>query len=305
MKKRIKVQIITNYFCNFHCEYCYLGDLRKDNKIINIDLLKDNLKEILNYYDIESIGILGGEPTLLKDNLREIRNTVNKICPDLKINIITNLSNDLDLDNVSYATSLNQERDQYQETRLKLLTNNNKDLGLNIVVTPSLLNKPVQELIRELEQYGLNTELIRYSLSENNLIQYNITDNDFSKYLKEVIIEYNKRPRNFNLNNINMPNDCIEKSYSPLMDSVIFITPYNKFAYIKYHNSKENFYSVDTVQEFTDRAREEFNLYYQKCSHCKYKYFNHCYAEHLKLKEECSGLKELLEWYEENIYKNN
>ena len=298
--KSIKVQIITNYFCNFNCEFCYLGKLRQNKDIINLEFLKNNLLDIAKFYKIESIGILGGEPTLLT-NLQDIVNISKEFCKE--INIITNLSNGFPINNVNYSTSLNKERDQYKETRFKLLINNNKDIGLNIVITPSVLNKPIKLFIEELEQYGLNIELIRYSLSQNNEITYDIDDRDFENYLKNFIIEYLKKPRNFKLNNIEMIESCLNKEYSPLMDSVIFITPNNKFAYVEYLNNKEHFNEVNTIELFRFKAEKELNEYTKKCSQCKY--FMNCYAEHLKLNQECSGLKNLLKWYEENIYKND
>lgn len=301
--KKIKVQIMTNYSCNFKCEYCYLGSLRKDQTILDHEILAARLSEIEQEYQIETIGILGGEPTLIGNKLNDIIKTVKCFSP--KILVITNLS-DIDIlkdRDIEISTSLNLERSCYNQTRAKLLINNNKNLGLNIVVTPSILKKPIKKLINELEQYRLNTELIRYSASHNNDIVYDVQDDDFSVYLKQFIIEYLKKPRKFKLNNIQMIEDCIEHKYSPLMDSVIFITPHGKFASIKYYNNKEDFCLSNDILEFKKKAEDELNLYRQKCSQCKY--FKHCYAEHLKLDEKCSGLLELLNWYEENIYKND
>ena len=58
--KKIKVFITTNYFCNFDCEYCYLGYLRNDSMVIDIEKLKKQLSEISVSRKIEEIIIAGG-----------------------------------------------------------------------------------------------------------------------------------------------------------------------------------------------------------------------------------------------------
>ena len=39
MKKKIKLSIQPTFLCNYNCEYCYLGNLRKDKTILDLDIL--------------------------------------------------------------------------------------------------------------------------------------------------------------------------------------------------------------------------------------------------------------------------
>lgn len=301
-KKKIEVNVMPNYFCNFSCEYCYLGDLRKDSKIIDTELLIKNLEDIASKYDIDRIGIYGGEITLLPE---EVLKKLVTVCKDFSDNIvlISNLSNSLDVEGVRFATSLNYERTDYEKTKLRLLFTDKENLSINIVITPSILKREIKDLMKELDLYGANIELVRYSPSKSNSFRYNISDEEFENYLKVFISEYYNRDSKFTLSNISMLEDCLDKKYSPCMDSVIFINPYNKLCFIDFDEDREFFHEVDSIDDYISSVETEYRKYAEKCSGCEY--FGHCYAEHLNLNEKCCGMKSLLKWYEENIYKDH
>lgn len=307
MKKKIKVQINTNYFCNYNCEYCYLGNLRKNPKVIDTQKLKENLDEIAAEYDIDTIGIYGGEVTLLpKQQVRKIVEISKEYARH--VFLVTNFSNPdyiKEFSDIGLSTSLNKERDNYELTKYRLLINDNYNLGLNIVVTPSVLASNIESLINELDQYGLDTEFLRYSPSEIGDVNYDISNKDYADFIRKVIVEYKKRPRNFWLCNITSIEECLNGTHSPCMDSFVFISPYNNLQSIKFCDGKEHFIEFEDIDDYRQQCVDEFEAYKKHCGGCKY--FGHCYAEHLKLSkknDECCGLKSLLEWYE-NLYKNN
>lgn len=302
MKKKIEVNVMPNYFCNYSCEYCYLGDLRKDRKIIDSELLRKNLEDISSRYDIDRIGVYGGEISLLpKDKLEKLVNVCKKFSDNIVL--ISNMSNDIEMNGVRFATSLNYERTNYEGTKLKLLFTDKKNLSINIVITPSILKRDIDSLMKELDLYGANIELVRYSPSKANYFKYDISDKEFEDYLKLFISKYKNRKNKFTLSNISMLDDCLEKKYSPCMDSVIFINPYNKLCFIDFDENREFFHSVESIDDYVTNVENEYRKYIDKCSSCEY--FGHCYAEHLNLNEECCGMKSLLKWYEKNIYKDN
>ena len=302
MKKKIEVNVMPNYFCNYFCEYCYLGSLRENRKIIDTELLIKNLEDISSRYNIDRIGVYGGEISLLpKNKLEELVHVCKKFSDNIVL--ISNMSNDIDINEVRFATSLNYERTNYEGTKLKLLFTDKNNLSINIVVTPSILKRDIDSLMKELDLYGANIELVRYSPSKTNSFKYNISDKEFEDYLKLFISKYKSRKNKFTLSNISMLDDCLEKKYSPCMDSVIFISPYNKLCFIDFDGNMEFFHSVESIDDYIANVENEYRKYTEKCGACEY--FGHCYAEHLNLNEKCCGMKSLLKWYEENIYKNN
>lgn len=304
MKKKTRVVITTNYFCNYNCEYCYLGALRKDRKEIDIGLLRKNLSEIKSFYDIDYIDIIGGEPTLL-NNLDEIIKIAKEYSNN--VSLITNLSNLDKIKNydIMISTSLNKERDHYDDTKLRLLINNKKNVNLNMVVTPSVINSNLKELLQELDQYGLDIDFLRYSPSVENKLNYNITNKEYANFLKEIIKEYSRGNYSFSINNIELLNEVIEHKYNPKMDAAIFISPYNNYSWISFVDEREFFMETSDFSKYLQQVSKEQNIYNKKCGKCKY--YNRCYAEHLhghRDNDICCGLKELIEWYED-IYKNN
>jgi len=309
-KKKIKVFVTTNYFCNFDCGYCYLGLLKNDHKIIDADKLNENLKEISLYYQIEEVTICGGEITLLDIN------TMVKIIETIKlytqnIILITNFSDpgiikSLKKHKINFSVSLNEERDRYQETVLNLLMNEDKDISLIQVVTPSLIKKAPQIILNELQRYGLSVGFIQYSRSLLAKVNYDISNKEYSDFIKKIIIEYLNGGYNFELSNIIELDSCIKENYDPCMENIIYIDPYNKYNSIVFFKDQEHFKPFDSVKEWQQECLKEKILYQKKCERCRF--YGHCYAEHVKFKDkddECFGMKSLLTWYEENIYKNN
>ena len=59
------IDIITNYFCNFSCEYCFLHKLKDIKKVIDIDKLQRQLEEVSSKYKIDNINfVLGNHPKM-------------------------------------------------------------------------------------------------------------------------------------------------------------------------------------------------------------------------------------------------
>ena len=42
MKTIDMLSIQPTFLCNYNCEYCYLGNLRKDKTILDLDILRRN-----------------------------------------------------------------------------------------------------------------------------------------------------------------------------------------------------------------------------------------------------------------------
>lgn len=300
----------TNYFCNLNCEYCYLGCLRADRKIIDSNMLKMQLDEIASMRDIEEIIVAGGESTLLP--LRLLQQIIYT-CKDYtdNVNFITNFS-DSEIAGVVYGitgnicVSINKERQGYEDTVQKLLSSDLENISLSIVATPGMLAMEKQKLIGKLEVLKRPVLFLQYSPSIYNNVVYPVSNRDYEAFIKGFIKEYLKKPRNFDLLNIQDIENCLSKNEEPWQDSVVFIDPYNRYTGLEYIGNREYFMEFGSIAELEESSTRQKALFLSKCRSCKY--FGNCYAEHMKdwdSDDSCCGMKGLLEWYEKNIYKNN
>ena len=193
MKVIDMLSIQPTFLCNYNCEFCYLGDLRKNKTILDLNILEQRLNEITTNYIIRNITIYGGEVSLLnKDYITKLSSLCENI--NVKPTFVSNLSNDwlisyCDENNYTLSISLNEERPFYNETLSKLKQLSRKDnKNLSVVVLPSLLNKPYKEIMDLYESIGLDIFFIQYHPSILSKKTYNIDINDFSNFLKNIII---------------------------------------------------------------------------------------------------------------------
>lgn len=307
--KHIDIDIITNYFCNFNCEYCFLHHMKSIKQTIDTVKLCNQLDMISSKYTIGNINIYGGEVSLLPlGYLKEIIEVCNRYA---KVNVITNFTNNecnefLDGQHVTISTSINEERSCNQEVENSLLYTDITNLSVIQVVTPSLLSKQPKEVLEHLELFKKDVSFLPYSPAKMAKVNYDISNNDFSIFMKGIISEYLSGDYSFRISNINQLNDVIQGKYNPRMQSILFINPFNEYTGICYDDGFEYFKTFDKFEEWEVACQHEATEYYKKCKQCEY--YGHCYAEHIKEwkgTDECCGMKSLVKWYEENIHKDN
>ena len=308
--KKIKVFVTTNYFCNLNCEYCYLGCLRADKKIIDPKMLKMQFDEIASTREIEEIIVAGGESTLLP--LRLLQQIIYT-CMDYtdNVNFITNFSNSEMAEAVygitgNISVSINKERLGYEDTVQKLLSSDLENISLSIVVTPGILGMDTKNLISELEVLKRPVLFLQYSPSIYNNVVYPVANRDHEAFIIGFIKEYLKKSRNFDLLNLQDIENCLSKNEEPWQDSVVFIDPYNRYTGLEYIGNREYFKEFGSIIELEESSGRQKALFLSRCRSCKY--FGNCCAEHMKAwdsGDSCCGMKGLLEWYEKNLYKNN
>ena len=303
------IDIITNYFCNFSCEYCFLHKLKNIQKVIDVNKLERQLKEVSSKYTIDDINIYGGEVSLLPlDYLKRLIDLCSKYA---QVNVITNFADDrcnefLKGEMVTVSTSINDERSCNLQTQHAVLLTDNDNLSVIQVVTPSLLKKTGKEVLGYLELFKKDVGFLPYSPAKMAEVNYDISNMDFCNFMKRVITEYMSGNYSFKISNIDHLNDVVENKYDPMMQSILFINPFNEYAGIAYEDGLEYFKVFDTLENWELACREETIDYDRKCNHREY--YGRCYAEHLKESkgdDECCGMKSLVKWYEENIYQNN
>jgi sulfatase maturation enzyme AslB (radical SAM superfamily) len=308
------LHIMTNYTCNYDCEYCYLGALKNDKKILDLSKLRQQLEEIAHRDTIDNINLYGGEITLLPFNYISELIDICKMYSS-QVSIVTNYSNKayndfFEKQGIDFSTSINAERDNNTLTESALLINNNKNLSLIQVVTPSLLQISPKEILQHLSLFNLNVGFLQYSPAKHAKVNYNITNKQYSDFLKNITYEYKKDKYNFVISNIIEIEEVILDMYSPLMRSVLFINPYNQYCCVQYDDGLEYFKAFDSLEAWADECNREEKKYEKMCKQCQF--YGHCYAEHIKTwkeNDECCGMKSFIGWYKEiyekDIYQNN
>lgn len=292
------LSIMPSLYCNYNCEYCYLGDLRKNKTLLNLDILANRLDEITQNYTIQHTTLYGGEISLLPQTYL---NDLLQLVKDYNPAFVTNLSQEWFLNyclinNVKLSISLNEERTNYNKTLQILKTLKGiKSICLSVVVLPSLLKKDSFEILDFFEDLGFDVIFIQYHPSIHSKVVYNITTKDYSDFLLRIIKAKYERDYKFKIQNEIVLRDT---TYRATADSFMFINQNGNFSSIKYNEKEEEYFvEFNTLQEWKDFCKQEQKLYYTKCHTCKY--YNKCKAEHLVNleKDNCSGLYNLLEEY--------
>lgn len=308
------VHVMPTYACNQNCCYCYLKNNNTNKStVLDLHVLNNRLSKINTQHKIERINVYGGEITLLdKKYLRDLFSICSYYAT---VSATTNLSGSTSFspvtDSISYYkdfnihwnTSINDERPNNKETFFNLLTLDKK-IGVTQVVTPSLLKEEPAHVLKRLSMICKSVEFLIYSPSISNSL-YNLTNKDYEDFLIKILSEKNRY--GVYIQNEKDIVDCIENKYNSYLDSNLFIDPNGDYAYIAYKNGKEYFKkSANDLSDYYMSVKDEKKYWNKKCSKCKY--IGHCYAEHLKEWKEgdtCCGMYNLLEYYRQNIYKNN
>jgi len=92
--RKLRINYDLGNLCNYKCWYCFPGSNEGDSPFPNVDIVKNNVVSLINYYldskivDEVHLSLLGGEPTLWKDLGEFVKYiSTNSKC---KIYIITN-----------------------------------------------------------------------------------------------------------------------------------------------------------------------------------------------------------------------
>lgn len=298
------VHVMPLFNCNQHCSYCYLPK-SQDSIIMSLSTLEGRLNAISEAYDIERINIYGGEIGLLSD---AYLNQLFSLCGKYVKHIqgITNLCRPdiLNFSQVEWSISVNEERPNNDKVIQYLLYHDHKRITISQVVTPSVLRAGAKKALQRLSRLGKKVEFLRYCPSEQNTL-WSQSNRMYEDFLIDVLRCYQEYP--IEVQNVSDLMSCMDGTYNPFADSNIFILPSGSFSCIDYHEGKEYFSIIDSIEDISKFVDAEKKYYHEaECTSCKY--WGRCYAEHLSKKKEgdsCCGLKKLLAYYEENIYQND
>ena len=306
------VHVTTNYSCNKHCEYCYLGSLKNDPTIISLNIINKRLTELKNrYHSIERIDCYGGEPTVLDtDYFASILNTC-KLYADL-VTWVTNLTDPYKAEEIfkitgcEYATSLNKERgDDHLLEKMSLMEF--PPTNIIQVATPDLMRTSPKDILEYASLFHINyLGFVQYFASTANDFIYDIKqpNKQYAYFLINIFMEYLSNDYPFKLEALSDISLIYRGKYTPWMDEAIFIMPNGEYAsviYDKKDNGREHFHIWKDLDEFdcTVRTEREYFSNKSECKNCKF--FGHCYAEHLREwdpDDDCCGNYKVLEYIE-------
>lgn len=293
--KKISLSIIPTYWCKTNCKYCYLGDLRKDQTTLDLQCLDNKLHQLVeNDYVIDSISVYGGEISLLDEQylIQIIKIIRSHVSNQVTIGFCTSGYNRSIFELAEYlkvrvTIPLNQERPDYKKN-LQLIKQHNCSLG--VVVLPSIINTPVDQLVEFYDSLGRDVFFYQFYPSSINRSPYSFDIKQYTDFVISFINEYKKKPRSFGLINLS---EWMDKCYNPEASGFIYISPNGKWMTTGYSDCLESFVEFDTLDQWKQYCKKERLQRLIKCNACPY--YDKCKAEHLVVmgEEYCSGMSKL------------
>lgn len=294
--KKISLSIISTYWCKTNCKYCYLGDLRKDQTTLDLQCLDNKLHQLVeNDYVIDSISVYGGEISLLDEQylIQIVKIIRSHVSNQVTIGFCTSGYNRSIFELAEYlkvrvTIPLNQERPDYKKN-LQLIKQHNCSLG--VVVLPSIINTPVDQLVEFYDSLGRDVFFYQFYPSSINRSPYSFDIKQYTDFVISFINEYKKKPRSFGLINLS---EWMDKCYNPEASGFIYISPNGKWMTTGYSDCLESFVEFDTLDQWKQYCKKERLQRLIKCNACPY--YDKCKAEHLVVmgEEYCSGMRKLI-----------
>ena len=330
------LHVMPTYYCDNNCGYCYLGNLRKEYKIINkIELdsalskvdkliangtLKENITHIAVYGgNIFEIPISYLKCSIIKPLLERypeapmgivgIGNDEMPFATDL---LMRDLIDEYG-ERVSWSISYNKERPNNKET-LQIMSMLQYQQKRTLVVLFQKNIKDPKKYLKELNALHVNyITFLQYFPSNRNPRYMALSYKEFNSMMIKLLHEYfsNREDYNFRIDNIDDLNNVINGNYNVYTDEAIFINPNGQLGFIDYKefdgNIVEYLKTFDNLSDIADFLDQERKIYEQSCKDCIR--YNHCYPEHLNKyalgdkKDDCCGRLSLINEYERLVDK--
>ena len=330
------LHVMPTYYCDNNCGYCYLGNLRKEYKIINkIELnsalskidkliangtLKENITHIAVYGgNIFEIPISYLKCSIIKPLLERypeapmgivgIGNDKMPFATDL---LMRDLIDEYG-ERVSWSISYNKERPNNKETLQIISMLQYQPKGALVVLFPKNIKDP-KKYLKELNALHVNyITFLQYFPSNRNPRYMALSYKEFNSMMIKLLHEYfsNKEDYNFRIDNIDDLNNVINGNYNVYTDEAIFINLNGQLGFIDYKefdgNIVEYLKTFDNLSDIATFLNQERKLYEQSCKDCIR--YNRCYPEHLNKyalgdkKDDCCGRLSLINEYERLVDK--
>lgn len=303
----MKLNLMYSYWCEERCSYCYLGDKRDNRVMISSSTLENTLKTLKD--NITSVEIDGGEISALRDfqdYLRSIVYVLKTRCDDIRLSTnlynpeIINLADEL---GIKLYVSYNTEQTSHSETMMKVMALprfKRKNLGVQVVVLPSILEADIDQLLYDISAIGHRVRFIQYQpfmKGFNQGLMIPNTNRQFSEFMLKVFDLCEKN--DYNLVVENFDDYMMDNRERCTIDNNVTINPYGKFLAPRFVHGCATWVEYDTFSDYSKAWAEEMSWYNRLCRNCDY--FSECYARFLQpwfKGDECCGLKSLVDFFQ-------
>lgn len=307
MKNELVLSVNPLYRCNFRCSFCYLTkEQLASADLLDLGVLRDQLKRIHSRARIKHVDLYGGEVTLLPDAyVRELFAILREVYPG-QVNVVTNLSAlpewlarpDVDL-SVSWDADLRQDH----KAVFTNIVASGKPVHLLMLASPAMLawsDAKLADVIDMLNLAGnvVSVEVKPYSANQAN--QHRFKNRDFEVFIQRWL----SAERDFRFEFINEKNiqATLAKTRNAWSDDHLYITPQGDLAVLEFDGDhREYFRPLASVAAYEEWCREEKRRISTnpRCTGCEF--LGACLSEHLKDERDtvdsCDGFKGLVEWY--------
>jgi hypothetical protein len=279
------------------------NDQLSNKQLLPLDILNNRLSEIIQHESIDMVDLYGGELGLLPyDYWNDLITLLQSYGID-DINLITNLSmiNDITTDKRVYTSvSFDFDAREQSDRVLKNMALLNKPFSILMLASPKLVTKNVDEMVNILNTLSnlVSVEIKPYSSNQAN--QLNVTYHDYEDFVKQWIVNTNKK---FNLTNENLINTVLDGTRNSFSDDHIYITPTGNYGVLEFDlNDNEFFLEYDSIEKYYDWCLSEKKrvLKNKYCNSCEY--YGKCLSEHLRevtsIDNGCNGFYDLIKWYD-------
>ena len=301
-KSKLALSINPLYRCNSNCPFCYLGSLKDNVNVLDLNYLMDTLNNISFRYCIESIDIYGGEVSLLSEFYFDI---LVKLCKTYSKNVsITTNFIDFNkpiinnFDTIGVSLDFNNFRSNQEKVYNNIKAAIQSGKVINVLSLDISCQSNEDEIIDTLNNLKIQSwKIIPYSKSKENKLKFKGYQY-FENTVKKFLSLNNKMKFSF-INKLELDGIINENYYETYH---FYITPNNKVALLEFNDDNEEyFHEFDTLDELYDGLKNEQFQKDEYCKNCSIK--NKCLAEHFNYKykgESCSGYKNLIIDYEKD-----
>ena len=309
MKEAIDLSINPSYKCNFRCSFCYLTEEQLgERRILELEVLRQKLKETSMKRPIRHVDVYGGEVALLDDSYLRNLLTLVEDYASKGINIITNLSvlhplfaSDKYNLSVSWDGPLRQDSHKVLSHILSL----ERPVHILMLASPPMLKWGVSEIQRMIELFNSVSNITSLEIKPYSSNQANQWHAPYRTYEKFVARWIDLAPFRFEFINQKYIDQSLAGARNAWSDNHLYITPEGKWAVLDFDSeSREYFLEIKNWRDYLDWCEREKKRVQNDplCGKCCY--LGHCLSEHLRggtsarLRDDsCDGFKGLLDWY--------
>lgn len=309
MKNELVLSVNPLYRCNFRCSFCYLTkDQLASSEVLDLRLLRDQLRLITTEARIKHVDLYGGEVTLLDDGyVTELFSVLSEFYPG-QINVVTNLSQlrpwllrpEVDL-SVSWDGDLRQDH----KVVFSNIVSTDKPVHVLLLASPAMMAWSDGKLAETIDLLNLagnvvSVEVKPYSANQAN--QHPFKNRDFERFIMRwLTIE-----RDFKFEFVNEKNlhAVLARTKNAWSDDHLYITPKGNLAVLEFDDQGREFFKpLGSMADYGDWCRDEKRRVTRnpRCADCRY--LGGCLSEHLKNEttgdDSCDGFKGLIEWYDQ------